>query len=99
MVVFACDLVTCVLPRYKNKSWFTGSGCVHHCKVMSRISQLMLTSYVSVYVCSGQLVKITIISKAQILEKSSALYKEHDGSGKLVDVHVQKANKKSKHIH
>ena len=73
------------------QNWFTGSGCVNHCKVMSRISQLMLTSYVSVYVCSGQLVIIliiTIISKVQILKKPTVLYKEHDGSGELVDVHA-----------
>ena len=58
---------------------------------MSRIGQLMLTSYVSVYVCSGQLVIIliiTIISKVQILKKPTVLYKEHDGSGELVDVHA-----------
>ena len=35
---------------------------------------------------------IMIISKAQILKKSSALYKEYDGRPELVNVHVQKSN-------
>ena len=39
------------------------------------------------------MITIPIISKAQIFKKLLALYKEHDGSGKLVNVHVQKSNK------